>query len=237
MTIMNPLSMAQSERILGLIADVRDCLEPAGGSGNATVDEAQSAASPEVEFDLVIQTAKAALRAERSAAAEVRSPASPVAARSSAVSVRAAARVLEETILSYSNWSARRLAQAEGHLRPFEGLPVDFDILALMGVDASESAFCHLIAWLLDPEGSHGMGDAFLRLFLARLGLSLRGRVFDYSRRLSAEVLTEVSWDVPGNESFRRIEEEEDFEESKKTCRCNYSGWGINAPRSTSNGF
>lgn len=116
--------------------------------------------------------------------------------------VRKANLIVTQTIRAYTDWSAQRLAEAEVHLRPYEGLPVQFDILSLMNIDDNEAVFCQLLSWLLKPEGSHGLGDAFLRLFLARLGISGNGRVFDFSKPLKAEVTTEVSWDVPKEEYF-----------------------------------
>lgn len=132
----------------------------------------------------------------------------------------AAAKTVSEAVRVYSDWSAKRLSEAEGELRAFEGLPVDFDILSLMGVDSSEAVFSQLLAWLLDPKGSHGGGDAFLRLFLARLGIAGQGRLFDHSMPLEAEVATEVSWDVPNEQTFRRIEDDDlDDEDNARTRR------------------
>jgi len=118
--------------------------------------------------------------------------------------------VISETVRSYSDWSAKRLAAASPMLEPFDGLPVQFDILSLMGVDGNEAVFCRLLAWLLDPTGSHGVGDHFLRLFLARLGVACHGRILDYGRPLYAEVVSELSWDVPSEEPFKRVEEHDE---------------------------
>lgn len=128
---------------------------------------------------------------------------------------RKANSIVKKTIRTYTDWSAQRLSEAEVHLRPYEGLPVQFDILSLMNIDGNEAVFCRLLSWLLMPEGSHGLGDAFLRLFLARLGISGNGRVFDFSKPLKAEVTTEVSWDVPKEEHFFT----EDYSDSNEVGR------------------
>lgn len=117
------------------------------------------------------------------------------------------AKVVEKTIRYHSDWSERHLQTAAPHLESYAGLPVNFDILELMGVHRNEAVFCRLLAWLLDPDGSHGVGDSFLRLFIARLGISCRGRILDYSRPVNAVVESEISWDVPASEAFQGLSE------------------------------
>jgi len=133
--------------------------------------------------------------------------------------VRNASSVVSRTIEVYTNSSLEKLSSAEPQLRRFEGLPVDFDILSLMQIDRNEGIFCRLLAWLLDPTESHGVGDAFLRLFIARLGISSHGRLFNYSRDLEAGVFSEVSWDVPKNEPFERFEESDEENVSSARSR------------------
>lgn len=127
--------------------------------------------------------------------------------------------IIDKTVFLYSETSANRLREAETVLKPYEGLPVHFDILSLMGVDRSEAVFCQLLMWLLTPESSHGVGDAFLRLFLARLGVACQGRLFDYSQSLNAEIISEVSWDIPSDELFQPIYEQTSQQESEKSRR------------------
>jgi len=110
--------------------------------------------------------------------------------------------IVTKTIRTYSKWSSVRLAEAEDILKPYLGLPVQFDLISLLGLSGNEAVFCRLLAWLLNPEESHGLGDAFLRLFLAHLGLSAHGSIFDFARPIKAAVTTEVSWDVPKGEDF-----------------------------------
>ena len=51
-----------------------------------------------------------------------------------------------------------------GHL--LEESRSEFDALTFLGLSASEAVHSKILAWLLDPQGSHGAGDRFLRGFL-----------------------------------------------------------------------
>lgn len=44
-----------------------------------------------------------------------------------------------------------------------------FNLFSAIGVDAAEIRHSRFLAWLLDPKGSHGAGDAYLRAFLQAL--------------------------------------------------------------------
>ena len=57
----------------------------------------------------------------------------------------------------------RDLAELEQLL---EELRSEFDALTFLGISASEEIHSKVLAWLLDPRGSHGVGDRFLRGFL-----------------------------------------------------------------------
>lgn len=127
--------------------------------------------------------------------------------------------IIDDTVFLYAETSANRLKEAETVLRPYEGLPVHFDILSLLGVNRSESVFCQLLMWLLTSKGSHGVGDAFLRLFLARLGVDCQGRLFDYSQSLNAEIVSEVSWDIPSDVFFQPIQDKAAQQETEKSRR------------------
>lgn len=127
--------------------------------------------------------------------------------------------IIDETVFLYTETSANRLKEAETVLRPYEGLPVHFDILSLLGVNRNESVFCQILMWLLTSKGSHGVGDAFLRLFLARLGVDCQGRLFDYSQSLNAEIISEVSWDIPSDEFFQPLQDKAAPQETEKSRR------------------
>ena len=43
----------------------------------------------------------------------------------------------------------------------------EVDVFDVLGLDGSEEFHSNFLAWLLDPKGSHGMGDHFLQGFLA----------------------------------------------------------------------
>jgi len=47
-----------------------------------------------------------------------------------------------------------------------------FNILDALGVGRREHSHTHIISWLLDPTGTHGFRDAFLRAFVEKLGLA-----------------------------------------------------------------
>ena len=44
----------------------------------------------------------------------------------------------------------------------------EFDALTFLGMSASEEVHSRILAWLLDPQESHGVGDRFLRGFLRK---------------------------------------------------------------------
>lgn len=48
----------------------------------------------------------------------------------------------------------------------------EFNILDALGVARREHSHTHVISWLLDPTGTHGFRDAFLRAFVEKLGLA-----------------------------------------------------------------
>ena len=67
-----------------------------------------------------------------------------------------------------------------------------FDVLSLHG---DEQFHSNLLAWLLDPKGTHGLGDHFLQGFLAVSGASRAIRAPD---RLSTTVHREKSLELDG---------------------------------------
>jgi hypothetical protein len=60
------------------------------------------------------------------------------------------------------------LAEAAATLARFDGLPVCANLLSVTGQDHLELAHSAVLAWLLQPDESHGLGDAMLRQLLAR---------------------------------------------------------------------
>ena len=53
------------------------------------------------------------------------------------------------------------------HLSQKMQTPNSFEVLGITNAEIRHSNF---LAWLLDPNGNHGMGDKFLREFVSKLG-------------------------------------------------------------------
>ena len=56
----------------------------------------------------------------------------------------------------------------DSDLERLEDLLVQFNLFDVLGIARREVQHSKFIAWLLDPYGSHGLGDYFLRGFLAQ---------------------------------------------------------------------
>jgi hypothetical protein len=69
-------------------------------------------------------------------------------------------------------------AQFQHDLSNLEGIPRGSSIFEILDVQNKETCYQGVLAWLLDPNGSHGLNDIFLRHFLSALGVSLRGDIF-----------------------------------------------------------
>ena len=74
-----------------------------------------------------------------------------------------------------------------------------FNVFDVMHHGTHEKQLSNVFAWLLDVEGTHGLGETFQRIFLAEvnLGLRLMGRdmIADDSYGVRQEVNTSVSGD------------------------------------------
>ena len=71
----------------------------------------------------------------------------------------------------------------------------EVDIFDTLGLDGSEEFHSNFLAWLLDPKGSHGLGDHFLQGFLVASGASRAIRAVD---RPSTVVQREKSLELDG---------------------------------------
>jgi hypothetical protein len=60
------------------------------------------------------------------------------------------------------------LADAAATLARYDGLPVEANLLSIIRRDEDELCHSAVLAWLLTPDESHGLGDAMLRHLLAR---------------------------------------------------------------------
>ena len=56
-------------------------------------------------------------------------------------------------------------------LEKLEDLLVEFNLFDVLGIARRETQHSALIAWLLDPSGSHGLRDYFLRNFLSQVAV------------------------------------------------------------------
>ena len=61
-------------------------------------------------------------------------------------------------------------------LERLEDLLAEFNLFDVLKVERREPQHSALLAWLLDPRGSHGLGDYFLRRFLSEAALAARER-------------------------------------------------------------
>lgn len=59
---------------------------------------------------------------------------------------------------------------ARARLAAYDGLPIRFNPLDVLGVGHREASYSNLLAWLLNPDADHGLGDRFLKRFLASVG-------------------------------------------------------------------
>ena len=91
----------------------------------------------------------------------------------------AAERLLERSSQLITEKVDRAMMDAAPRLATYDGLPLGLDLLGTLGVTHSEDAHNNMLAWMLDPDGDHGLGDSVLRRFLARLHENpLCGRTF-----------------------------------------------------------
>lgn len=111
-------------------------------------------------------------------------------------------QVISEVRECFRSEAVASIDSARELVNRFAGLPVRFNVFEALALQQSEAAYQSMLAWLLTPGESHGVGDSFFRYFLALIGISDRGRIFEFNRPLSAVVMEEVSWDVPTDEDF-----------------------------------
>ena len=60
-------------------------------------------------------------------------------------------------------------------LKRLDQLLAEFNLFDVLSIARSELQHSRVVAWLLDPHGSHGLGDAFLRGFLRQAALTASG--------------------------------------------------------------
>jgi hypothetical protein len=78
-------------------------------------------------------------------------------------------------------------------LHRYEGIPARPNAFSLLEQQTLERPHQVVLAWLLDPTESHGLGDSFLRCFLARSGDPVAAARAAEHEPLSAQVFCEVA--------------------------------------------
>ena len=71
----------------------------------------------------------------------------------------------------------------------------EVDIFRILGLDGSESFHSDFLAWLLRPEENHGLGDYFLKEFLAEINAA---RAVRADARISTTVRREQNIELDG---------------------------------------
>ncbi len=81
--------------------------------------------------------------------------------------------------------------QADELLSSYHGIPAPVDIFGILDLHGAEDPHTNFLSWLLDPEESHGAGEAFLRRFLALVDHDDALRLVASPRPLRASVQTQ----------------------------------------------
>ncbi|MFW6031356.1 MAG: PD-(D/E)XK nuclease family protein, partial [Myxococcota bacterium] len=107
--------------------------------------------------------------------------------------------VTVEEVRSVLDEAERRLASDLPNLRRrleeilplYEGIPSRVEVFDILGLRGDEDRHTEFLAWLLDSGGSHGLGDGFLRRFLALVGDPIARRLAEREGVLTAAVRTQ----------------------------------------------
>lgn len=83
--------------------------------------------------------------------------------------------------------------RADRLLELYRGIPSRVDVFDVLNLYGNEDRHTDFLAWLLDVRGQHGLGDRFLRTFLALTGHPSARRIARSPRDLDAAVRTRVS--------------------------------------------
>jgi hypothetical protein len=101
--------------------------------------------------------------------------------------LRSARRTVVEHVDEYRD-------AAEQVLYRFEGLPVSTNPLKICGAAEAEVVHTQVLAWLLEPDESHGLGDFLLREFLLATGSGVLRRVAGSGTTIPVEVRAECGF-------------------------------------------
>ena len=81
-----------------------------------------------------------------------------------------------DTTIAVSPREALERLVLDEDLERLEDLLAEFNLFDVLKVERRETQHSALLAWLLDPRGSHGLGEYFLRRFLSEAALAARER-------------------------------------------------------------
>jgi hypothetical protein len=115
------------------------------------------------------------------------------------------------TILGLGRTAMLRIAsesvsEAAACLPELEMAQSRYSLFDILSVGSRERTFQSVLEWLLDTDGSHGLGDRFLRDFLARVRIDPDGRLSDFGHPLRSVVIDEFEWPVPANAALARLD-------------------------------
>ena len=95
------------------------------------------------------------------------------------------------------------------------------DVFDQLGLHYKEDFHSNFLAWLLDPQGSHGLGEGFLRNFLARSGAGFH--VINAANRASTKVTRERYIELDGGSG--RLDIQVLNEEAEFVCAIENKVW------------
>ena len=95
------------------------------------------------------------------------------------------------------------------------------DVFDQLGLHYKEDFHSNFLAWLLDPQGSHGLGEGFLRNFLARSGAGFH--VINAANRASTNVTRERYIELDGGSG--RLDIQVLNEEAEFVCAIENKVW------------
>ena len=122
----------------------------------------------------------------------------------------------------------------------------EINIFEILQVEKTEIRHSNILAWLLDPEESHGLGDGFLRGCIKAVITNLRDRnenekpydIIDpeQNNEISNDVLKDLDWWIAADFYKVQVERENDYKDIVVTANrsllfgpyeseCDEKGW------------
>ena len=103
----------------------------------------------------------------------------------------------------------RELLLNSKELKELDEWPDDFDLFDVLKITNMEIRHSNMLAWLLDPNGNHGMGDAFIKEFVARVAYNIGERKYDIFKLLLQDFSTYQVYREKNNMDIVLISQEE----------------------------